>query len=627
VSAGSTHLEDLDVGSLWSAIETAAELARLAIYVARIDPGPAELVYVSPRARAICGRSPIGLPPWAILREADRPVIQDAVARPAGAPPLAFAVTVLRPDGSEVPIELTATRVTARAAMYSFGYARDVSGEVAAEAALRASETRFRSLVEGAPDGVAIVARGVIVFINSTGAELIGAGTPDAAIGVRLDTFMPADDARLAGERIRALLGGGELTSNEYRTLAKPERTIEIKAIRCMWDDAPAVLAFARDVTERKALEQRLVDADRLASMGTLAAGVAHEINNPLTYALLGVQQIEHVLADPRVPAATAATIRDRLGEIAHAIDRIASITTGLRTFARASDDEPRPIELAGVLDRALRMVENDLRHRAQLARHVAAVPRVLGNASRLEQVIVNLLLNAIQALPTEGTHEIAVTLAPRGPDRVALAIRDTGQGIPSEVRHRMFEPFVTTRAVGQGMGLGLAVSRTIVDSLGGSIEVESAPGRGTTMTIVLPAHREAASDAPQAETSTTRARRSVLIVDDEPLVRTALARLLDGVHDVVAVASGEAALAALREQTFDVIVCDVMMPGMTGRELYKRIAATYPGVERRIVFTTGGTFAPELDTFLAALPNRCLGKPFDLAAIEAAIESACAAG
>jgi CheY-like chemotaxis protein len=252
----------------------------------------------------------------------------------------------------------------------------------------------------------------------------------------------------------------------------------------------------------------------------------------------------------------------------------------------------------------------------------------VLGNASRLEQVFVNVLLNAIQSLTPGGTHTITVALAPRGDSEVALAITDTGRGIPDEILGKIFDPFFTTRRIGVGMGLGLSVCKTIVEGFGGVIEVRSKPGSGTTITIVLRAHAAAAVSAPAAVSRApggARIRRKVLIIDDERLVRDALTRLLQADHEVVSASSGEAGLAALDAGGFDVIICDVMMPGMNGREVHRRIAAHHPGLERRLVFISGGTFAPELDEFLATTRNRCLAKPFKLDDVFAAIDATCA--
>ncbi len=614
----------VDVSSLWRALEAAAEQSSFALYIARIDTEPASILYASQLAAEIVGRprdSLIGAAPWMILTAEDQIRIQQMIARP-DAPPSSVDLTGERPDGTRVPIRLGRTRLATGDKVLSFGYFRDVSPERDAVEALRRSEARFRFLVEAAPDGVVIVKRGQIVFINRRGAELIGNAPIADVMGKSIGQFLPPADAQAAAERIgRMFATGQEMPPNEYGVLVDPERVVEIKSIICDWEGSPAVLAFARDVTERKRLQHKLVEHDRLAALGTLSAGVAHEINNPLTYATLGLQRIDRTLSALDLPAATLAQVRAQLREIEHGISRVASITRGLRAFARPDDAPPGPVSLVEVVERSLKMVDNDLRHRAQLLRTLVDVPPVTGNVSRLEQVVVNLLLNAIQSLrPERPSNEIELVLLQRGP-QVVLTIRDTGRGIPASLRDRIFEPFFTTRAVGEGMGLGLSVCRTIIEGFGGTIDVASTDGQGTTMTIALPIHRgtepSIAPPTPPAMTS----RKRVLIIDDEPLLRDALTRLLGSDHEITTASSGAEGLAKVESGPFDAIVCDVMMPGMDGQEVHRRIAAVQPGLERRIVFITGGTFSPELDEFLATTPNPLLAKPFQLDDVIAAVE------
>lgn len=623
-------LADLDLTSVWGAIETAADLAGLAIYLVRLDPGPARVIYVSPRAAQITGRPRselVGSAPWSMLRAADWPMIQGLIARAPSELPSAFEASIERPDGTLVPIEITATRLDSRGGSYGFGYFRDVTTQRETVAALAASEARFRFLVESAPDGVVILVRGAIAFMNPKAAQLLGAGAPEAAVGKQIAQFLPPRDAALTLARLHdQMRTGQEAPPREYGTLADPSRVVEIKSVPCQWEGQPAVIAFARDVTERKAIEHRLIEADRLAALGTLAAGVAHEINNPLTYAQLSTQRIERALASSEVSPALAAVIREHLRDIDHGITRIASITQGLRSFARADDNAPGPVDLAAVIEQSLKMVDNDLRHRAQLIRRLSDVPAVTGNASRLEQVIVNVLINALQALPTEGPQTILVALPPAIGDQVTLEITDSGRGIPAAIRDKVFDPFFTTRQIGQGMGLGLAVCKTIVESFGGTISIESTEGVGTRVSITLARHptrivdKEAAPPEPPPSV-----RRTLLIIDDEPLVRNALARLLATDHEVHVASSGAEGLAAILATRFDVIFCDVMMPGMNGREVHDQVAVLRPGTERRIVFISGGTFNPEVDEFLATSTNPRLGKPFKVEDILASIDGAAA--
>ncbi len=515
----------------------------------------------------------------------------------------------------------------------------------------------FEELIDQAPDGVVILEAGRVVFMNPTAARLLGVSR-EQAIGQPITSFLPPADAALAGQRIgRMMATGEEIAPNEYGTLADPDRVVEIKAKRWTWEGRTAVLAFARDVTERKAMARQLLHADRLAAIGTLAAGVAHEVNNPLTYVQLSLQMIEASLRS--IPGANS-LVEELIRDAEQGIQRVAAITRGLRAFSRPTDGATTPTDLVAVVDAALRMVENDLRHRARLVRNTSVVPWVTANAQRLEQVLVNLLLNAIQSLRGREDDTITVEVARSSPSEVAVTVRDTGCGMSADVRARMFDPFFTTKPVGEGMGLGLSVSRTIIEAIGGTLLVESTEDVGTTMTVVLRAHtREnaqslasmpdatpgpgttspmatatiaTAATSPTATNPTAppivvashagQARLRVLIVDDETLVRTLLAELLERDHDVVTAASGVAALDALAESEFDVVLCDVMMPGMTGVDVYRRVAATRPGFERRFVFITGGAFTTELEMFLASSGNRVLPKPFQIQAVLGAIES-----
>ena len=618
----SAQLPEVEVGALWEALERAADLAGLAVFVARLTPGPPAVVYASALAAELIGRGEpaqlVGLEPWVILRPEDQKAIIEMVGRPAGAPPVAVEVQILRPDGQLVPILLTTTRIVTSSTTLSFGYMRDLTKERQTRAALAKSEARFRFLLDQAPDGVGVVQDGKIVYLNPAARDIIGGGAGVDLVGHPIQDFVVPEELPRSQQRLRELEEHrAGLPPAEYRLKHAPDRHVEIKSVPIEWEGAPAILSFSRDVTERKAIEARLVEADRLAALGTLAAAVAHEINNPLTYVQLTAQRIARALAD-------RPDVREALQDIQHGIARIASISAGLRSFARADDAVPGPVDLVRVVERALQMVNNDLRHRAKLVKHLPAMPDVLGTAGKLEQVIVNLLLNAIQALPatptTPGT--IGVTLSRRDRGLVALAISDNGRGMPAEVRKRIFEPFFTTRPAGESMGLGLAVSKTIIDSLGGTIEVASTEGAGTTVTLVLPLHAASAPAAPEPPVDVTaETRRRVLVIDDEPLVRNVLAKLLAESHTVTAVASGAEGLYLLATTTFDVIICDVMMPGMNGREVYRRIAQAHPGLERRLVFISGGTFAPELEAFLETIPNPKLAKPFRLDEVLAVVD------
>jgi PAS domain S-box-containing protein len=473
----------------------------------------------------------------------------------------------------------------------------------------------FHELVEQAPDGVVILDGGRIVFINATAARLLGV-TREAALGTPIASYLPPQDAAAAGERIgRMLMTGEPMIANEYGTLADPTRTVEIKSIPWQWQDRRAVLAFARDVTERKALQQQVVRADRLVAVGTLAAGVAHEINNPLQYLQLGVELLARLLDDfPDARQAVAETLTD----LEHGITRISAITRTLRGFARTHDAAPGPVDAVAIVDRALAMVANEVRHRARVVRDTGDGARyVIANGPQLEQVLVNLLVNAMQALTGAGDDTITVSIRSAG-DRLALVVEDTGRGMTEQVLSRVFDPFFTTKPVGDGMGLGLSVSKSLVEAMGGDITLTSTPGTGTTATVIVRAY----AGTPQVEALELDPgpSRRVLVIDDEERVRDALGKLLGPHHEVTVADGGAAALALLATHTYDVILCDVIMPDTSGVDVYRTIVETRLGLEARIVFMSGGAFIPELAQFVASTPNPCIDKPFTLAQILAAI-------
>jgi signal transduction histidine kinase len=372
---------------------------------------------------------------------------------------------------------------------------------------------------------------------------------------------------------------------------------------------------LAARVDERtRELEQsraQMAASERLVALGTLAAGIGHEVNNPLAYVIANLRFIaEELEGEHRV-----GEIRRMLAESRDGAERIRKIVGGLNALVRRRDDARQPVDLAAVLDRALAMTVTETRHRARVVRRLGPAPRVLADDARLTQVFINLLVNAAQAI-REGRaseNEIAVATSTDADGRAVVEIRDTGCGIAPEHVPRIFDPFFTTKPVGEGSGLGLAISHGIVTGLGGTIAVESAPGRGTCFRVVLPA----ASAAVSLETVPVRPveagrRGRILVIDDEPAIGAAIRRFLRE-HDVVAVASGRAGLDLLDGgDRFDAIFCDLMMPDVTGMEIHAALAERAPDQAGRMVLMTGGAFSGGAAEFLERVGNPRLDKPFD---------------
>jgi len=397
------------------------------------------------------------------------------------------------------------------------------------------------------------------------------------------------------------------------------------------------LVVVARDVTEREQMRGRLAVADRMVSIGTLAAGVAHEINNPLAYVLGNLDHVRRELgrlrrdaaAGPGLPAgALAARMEDAETALAEALEgaeRVRQIVRDLKKLSRAGDGGRGPVDLRQVVDAAASMVAHEIRQRAQLVKEYRTEARVEANEGRLTQVLLNLLVNAAQAIPEGQVHRNVIRVVVNGTPEVAvLEVQDTGGGIRPEHLARVFDPFFTTKPVGVGTGLGLSICHGIVTDLGGTIEVESTPGRGTTFRIRLPAVPSAT--APQAEAAppaTRQARRArVLVVDDDPMAGRAVGRLLGADHDVTVHTSPRQALTQLRDgQRFDAVICDVMMPDLDGKAFYEELEEVAPELTERVVFVTGGAFTERTEAFLRGTTAPSLEKPFSQAALQAAIE------
>ncbi|HET7824917.1 MAG TPA: ATP-binding protein [Anaeromyxobacter sp.] len=383
-----------------------------------------------------------------------------------------------------------------------------------------------------------------------------------------------------------------------------------------------------RDVTERRRAEaelkrasERLALADRMASMGTLAAGVAHEVNNPLAYVLSNLAAArETAAALPGAPGELVETLR----EANEGAERVRRIVAELRTLSRPDDPGRGPVDVRAVLDAAVNLARHEIRHRARVVKRYEDVPPVDASESRLAQAFLNLVVNAAQAIPEGHAEENEIRISARAANgRVRVEIADTGVGIAPEHLGRIFDPFFTTKPVGVGTGLGLAIAHGIVSSLGGEIHVASTPGRGSTFTVAVPAAAgrpaQAPAEPPCAPAPGRRGR--VLVVDDEPPLAQSLRRTLGRDHDVVAVSSGRAALDLIqRGDRFDVILCDLMMPEITGMDLAERLDREAPDAARRLVFMTGGAFTPRAREFLDDPARRHIEKPFDLAAMRALV-------
>lgn len=492
------------------------------------------------------------------------------------------------------------------------------------EQALHDSEQRFRRLIDIAPDGILVLVGTRIVYANQAIAKIHGRASPDQIPQLGLEGLFCNEDHELVEQALQHSPSNQVL---QLRAIRRDGSMAPVEAVlfRTEWDEDPAVLMAIRDLTGRRLVQSQLVHTDRLAAVGTLAAGVAHEINNPLAYVLLNLQYLIREL--PKLPANQDRLphLVERLREARHGAERVVSIVKDLRAFSRIDEDQMGQVDLRRVLLGAIKVAKTQLREGGQIIEKFDDVRPAFGNATRLEQVFLNLLINALQAFSSAraDTNRIFVRLRQErraSHDFVVVEVTDNGSGIAPENLNRIFDPFFTTKPVGLGTGLGLPICHSIVTRMGGDIEVKSVVGQGTTVTVALPVASAEPIELIYRPSPTPcyrlGQRARILVVDDETAVATMLSRFLGEEHDVETASSAEEALRLMKETVFDVVFCDLLMPSMTGMDLFAEVARRYPGREQQIAFMTGGAFTPRAAQFLSRVSNPRLEKPFDLRAV-----------
>ena len=523
-------------------------------------------------------------------------------------------------DGRRVPIEARIGRGMLGDDRLILAFVSDISARERSAEALRTSEDLFRRLAESAPDAIVISVQGTIVYANRETARMLGYEPPELP-GLSLAQILEPDEVAPMIERMRRRHAGENLGAREYRAFRKDRTpiTVEISASAIQFQGQPALLAVGRDVEERVRRQAELIRADRMAAVGALAAGVAHEVNNPLTYVVLQLDRLKARLArsliDPRDREACDAMLADVLD----GSKRVAQIVRDLLWFARDDGGARAPADVREAIEAAVKLATSALRHRATLVRELDEVPAVIGNAPRLAQVFLNLVVNAAQAFARDDPEHNHVWVRVREDGaRVVVEVADDGPGIPEEIARRVFEPFFTTKP--GGTGLGLAISRSIVEDGGGEIGVLARPGGGTIMRISLPTWSGEGMPAAAPPEPVRSPRARILVVDDDVTLARAIGDALGERHDVEVVPSAAAALERIAAGDHDIVVCDLAMPGSGGLELARGVIGERPAYRGRFLFITGGAVTPEITAQIVALDGALIAKPFDLAALDRAI-------
>jgi PAS domain S-box-containing protein len=496
----------------------------------------------------------------------------------------------------------------------NFVVRRDVAHRAERDAALLAAHREFRGVLSAIPDGVAVLRDGLVYFANPALLELVDRDD-EGVVGLPfVELVAEADRTEFLGREPNAPISVRMVSPSGSARLAELSAAGSIS-----FEGRPATILVARDITERRIAEEQLARAERLAALGELAAGVAHELNNPMAYVVMNLELLRSTL-EAREDDAT----REPLVEALDGIRRMQEIALELRTFSGSEDvGAPEAVAVDDAVESAINITRNQIRHRAAVHRDIEPGLAVYAREGPLVQVLVNVLANAADAIPHDGgEHAITVQVRALDGGRVQIAVSDTGAGIPPEILLRLFDPFATTKARGQGSGLGLAISRRIIDRFGGDIRAENLPSGGAKISLTLPAAPVAAKNrggvAPPV--SLPRERVRILVIDDEVAICRALRRVLAG-HDVETLSDAREGLTRLGVEEFDVVICDLMMPGMSGYKLYAAACAARPSLRTRFVFVSGGALSDEASRFLKTCECPVLPKPFSNADVLDAVE------
>ena len=479
----------------------------------------------------------------------------------------------------------------------------------ASEHAARENATTLRSILDSIADAVVVTDEEGAIRLSNPAADQLLRARSQIYLPDQVTPLMPEQDPLIRAHRGAAIDRAELYVQRE----ASDGRWLSVNARPL---PAGGGVAVYRDVTVEKTANTQLMISDRMASLGTLAAGVGHEINNPLTAVIanieLAVEDLDRIAgAHPELPWGE---LPDELRDAKVAAGRVREIVRDLKLFSRVEEDKLGVVDVVQVIESSLRMAWTEIRHRAVLKRDFQRVRPVLANEARLGQIVLNLIINAAHAIAPgdAAAQEIRIATEDDG-DFVRIAISDTGAGMSPDVLARLFTPFFTTKPVGVGTGLGLAICQRLVEAVGGKIAVSSILGAGSTFTVYLPATKAAAPIELQSRPNSAKQRGRVLVIDDEAIIVTSIQRSL-AMHEVIGVTEARVALDAIASgDRFDVIFCDLMMPTITGMAFYDEVRRLAPEQLEAIVFVTGGAFIPTASTFLAEVSNRTLEKPFEI--------------
>jgi PAS domain S-box-containing protein len=504
-------------------------------------------------------------------------------------------------------------------------FTKDITERIQMEDVLRESELRFRTLIEKAPIAIDISRDGKVLYANKKLVELMRESNPEKNVGRPvIDFFVP--ELREESQTLPKLHSSGLPAPENFESKLQREDgsqiPVQIQRSQLQLSDGMANIAFITDITERKdaenkrhQIEEKAQITSRLASVGEMAAGIAHEINNPLT-AVLGFSQI--ILEGKNVPE----DIRENITIIANESQRVANIVRRLLTFARQTKPVKTSVNLNEVIDNTLKLRQYVLKtaNISAITNYDPELPCLVVDPGQMQQVFLNLIVNAEQAMKKAHGKGILKITTEKKDNYIRISFRDDGPGITKENMGHLFEPFFTTKDIGEGTGLGLSLSRSIILEHGGKMSVESESGLGATFIVELPVV-DAAPPGPENACAITEIQPSpeksgrILVVDDEPGIRALLEKVLTQIGYIVdTITNPKIVKDKLNAgERYDAILLDIRMPGMSGTELYSHIIENMPVLKGKIIIITGDVMGPDIKDFLTKNNLPYLVKPFDI--------------
>ena len=465
--------------------------------------------------------------------------------------------------------------------------------------------------------------------VSAGAVALVGASSAEEAI--RRSHEILTEEAK--ADFLRVLLAAFRRETDVLLETAITTCALEPRDVRVHWRFVPnetgrfhRALVCATDMTDERDLQQRLLLSERMSAIGTLTASIIHEVKNPLTFVWNHLRSLRTDLCEVAPEAAQLAA------EAYEGADRIRTIAREITELSYGGDaTEMQVVDVKKALGAAIKMAQPEVQHRAKIAcEFEESALYAHGSKTRVGQVFLNVIVNAAQAIEPGDVSRNTITVRARSidQDRVCIEVQDTGPGIPAQLLRRVFDPFVTTKPAGRGTGLGLSICRRIVHSLEGTIEIKSHPGQGTVVQIVLKRANQAPVPLSAPPPSISATRRAIgrslriLVVDDEPVIARLIQKALVD-HHVAVAHEGREAVALMGAQEFDVILCDLIMPEMTGMDVYRAALQRATPMHERIVFMTGGAFTQRARDFLQRVPNLRIEKPFELGHLERTIYEA----